>query len=250
MVSEEQLQATGLSERYLATYRLTHASDPPLSLEAVSEQVGVTPETVKRHLAVVSKRVEDPTALRNTETGKPDLAKTNPEQYAAAVNKLSDRKRNITAVAREVGVSPSTASKIAKSLDGDMMPLQRAIEDVRLEDLTKRFGTLARDAIDAITPEKLEKANAQQLSLAAAVAVDKWQLLRGQPTQRMEIGDRRKMNEILELVVKEAKRRQIEIDVTPEGGVTAKKSPFRNAAHKREMKRLQSGDPVETLEPA
>jgi hypothetical protein len=52
------------------------------------------------------------------------------------------------------------------------------------------------------------------------------------------------------MIVKEAERRGVEIDVTPEGGVTPKKSPFRNAAHQRDVKKIASGDPAETLVPA
>ena len=48
----------------------------------------------------------------------------------------------------------------------------------------------------------------------------------------------------------EMKRRGIEIDVTPEGVVTPKKSPYRNAAHQRDVKAIESGDPAETLVPA
>lgn len=246
MISEAQLEATGLAEKYLATYRLVHSTDPLMSNEAAAKKIGCAGSTVKRHLDVVAKRLEDPTAMPQLAL-KPSLEQSNPDKFAAAAVALSGPKRNVAAVAREVGICERTADKIAKQLDGELQPLGRELKDIRVEDLTKRFGTLARDAVDAITEEKLNGATAQQLAIIAGVAADKWQLLRGMPTQRMEIGDRRNMNELLNEVIKEAQRRHIEIDVTPEGEVTAKKSPYRNAAQTRLMKKIQTGDPPETL---
>ena len=54
------------------------------------------------------------------------------------------------------------------------------------------------------------------------------------------------MDELAVAVLKEARRRNIEIDVTPEGEVNAKRSPYRSAAHRDLMKRIETGDPPET----
>ena len=252
--TEEQLQATGLKDRFLETYRLAYAKDPPLvdpkGLKNLAKQLGVVPSTVKLHLARVNRRLEDTGSLEPSEATPPILEESNPEKFADAVVALAAPGAKVARVAREVGIAPCTADKIGKKLDGELQSLGRELVDIRLEDITKRFGTLARDAVDAITPEKLLKANAQQLSIIAGVAIDKWQLLRGQPTSRMEIEDRRQMNELLGVIVKEASRRGIEIDVTPEGSVSAGKSSFRNAHNKRLQEKITSGDPVEALAPA
>ncbi len=250
VVTEEALQATGLSERVLATYRLAHSYEPSLDKKDLAGRLGVSVDTVKRRLSQVKKKLEDPNSLRSLDAGMPDLSRSDPEKFSAVVNQLSDFKVNVAEVARSVGIAPNTAQTIANLLDSELMPLKRELTDIRLEDLTKRFGTLARDAVDAITPQKLAKSCARDLAIIAGVATDKFQLLRGQPTQRMEIGDRRKMDEVLTAILNEAKRRNIEIDVTPEGVVTAKKSPFRSAKHRDLMKQITSGDPPETLIPA
>jgi len=218
----------------------------------LGKKIGFTEHTVKLHLSRVTKLLADPESLDTPmpAKGKPGIDVTNPDKFAALVAGLSAPGVSASKVAREVGVSPDIASKIAKLLEGQLQPLKREIEDVRIEDLTKRFGTLSRDAIDAITPEKLLKASARDLAIVAAVGIDKWQLLRGQPTQRMELSDRREMNEVLKLIVSEAKRRNIEIDVTPEGGVTAKKSPHKNMADQKLKKQIMSGNPAGTLVPA
>jgi transposase-like protein len=249
-VTEEQLQATGLAEKYLDSYRLAHFEDPPLSKDEIAEKVGLKRTTVRRHLSMVERRLADPDSMRNPGSGVPHLSQSDPKTYAKALAKLSGPQRNISAVAREMGLSPEAATKIARELEQELQPLQRAIEDVRVEDLAKQFGTLTRDALAAITQPKLDGANARDLGVLAGIGSQNFQLLRGQPTQRLEINDRREMNELVKMMLEEAKRRGIEIDVTPDGGATAKKSPYKNAADQRMVKAISSGDPAGTLTPA
>ena len=248
--TEEQLQATGLAEKYIATYRLANFEDPPLTKDEIAQRVGFKRTTVRRHLAMVERRLADPDSMRSTGSGVPHLSQSDPKTYAKALTKLAAPQRNIAAVAREMGLSCEAATKIARELEQELQPLQRVIEDVRVEDLTKRFGTLTRDALNAITQAKLDGASARDLGVLAGIGSQNFQLLRGQPTQRMEINDRRKLNELVKMMLEEAKRRGIEIDVTPDGGATAAKSPYKNAADQRMQKAIASGDPAETLAPA
>jgi transposase len=244
-VSEEALDATGLPEKTLATYRLAGALSLPIAKRRkIAKKLGVKESTVKRHLSQVRKNLDEPGSLvqpTTTSNAANLLEQRDPKKHGEALVALTRPGRSIEGVAKSLGVSPGVATRIAKDLDGELLPLKRAIEDVRIEDLTKRFGTLSRDAIDAITPDKLLRSSAPQLAVIAGIAVDKFQLLRGQPTQRMEIGDRRQMNEVLALIVKEAKRRGVEIDVTPEGATSAKKSPYRSMAHQKEVKEISAG---------
>jgi predicted transcriptional regulator len=238
LVSEEQLEATGLAKRYTTTFVLAHAHDPPLLIEDVAERLGIKPKTVERHLALVLKKLEDPDSMREIDTERFDPASTHPEETAVAINRLSDPQRNVAKVARELGLSPEMAKNIAESLDRDLLPLKRVIEEVRVEDLTKRFGTLARDAVDAITPEKLAASAARDLAVVAGIATTNYQLLRGLPTSRMEISDRREMNEVMTLIMEEVSRRGFEIDVTPEGVTTVKKT-HGTREDRRHQKRLE-----------
>ncbi len=251
-VAEEDLQATGLKEQILATYRLAGCFDlSQPEREKLAKKLGCAASTVKTHLSRVKMGLEGSAPIPPTSQGEGKLLEiVDPEKHAEALSQLSAPYRNIEEVAKKVGISPTLARKLAKDLDGELQPLKRAVEDVRLEDLTKQFGTLTRDSIDAITPEKLRKAGAKDLAIIAGIGVQNWQLLRGQPTSRMEIDDRREANELVKLLMKEAARRGIEIDVTPEGGVSAQKSPFLNAAHQRTVKKIESGDPVGSLVPA
>jgi len=251
MLSEEQLQATGLPENVLETYRLAKTLDlPKPKRDKLAKKLKVASSTVKRHLAQIRLKVSDPKALDPPTPGaRRTLERAEPEKFADAVVSLSQPGAKISRVAKEVGIEPNTAKRIAARLDGDLQLLKREVEDVAIEDITKRFGTLTRDALDHITTDKLKAATAQQLAVIAGIAGDKFQLFRGAPTSRTEINDRREMNELVKLVIQEAKRRDIEIDITPEGGVVAQPSPYRSIREKRMRKQINSGDPPEARTP-
>ena len=243
--TEAQLEATGLPRTYLKTHRLVHSQDPPLSHAKAAGILGVKPTTVKTRLARVERKLVDPNSMRSAGGVQAHLSAKDPDTYAKAVVELSDPQRKIAEIGRKLGLSPQVASKIARECDTYLQPLGREIREVRLEEIVRRFGTLTEDAIDAITPEKLSEANARDLAVIAGISATNWQLLRGQPTSRMEINDRREMNEVLKMMVNEAKRRGLEIDVTPEGVTSvAKKEDFHSVAHKRLTAKIETGDSV------
>lgn len=255
MSIEEQLQATGLNPIFLDTYRLVRLEEPDLPFEEAAKRLKCAATTVARRVSIVERKLKNKDfehCVTPAEAG-PGNAKstlnTEPEKFAEMIAGLSKPSANAAQVAREMGLSPNVAYKLAKTLESDLQPLGREVKQIRLDALRDRFGTLAQDAIDAITPEKLESANARDLAVIAGIAGDKWQLLRGQPTQRMEISDRRQMDEMLQEILREAKRRHIEIDVTPTGEVLARRSPYRNAKDRDSVEAVKSRDPVATLSP-
>ncbi len=63
-------------------------------------------------------------------------------------------------------------------------------------------------------PDRLEKATAPQLMLAFAIATDKRQILKGEPTQILSIDDRKSMRELMPAMLMEAQRRGLTIDMT------------------------------------
>lgn len=255
MESDAQLAALGLPEKPIHTYKLYMGLKPrpKLSIPAMkpfAKSLGIPVVTAMNHVKKVQhalKHGPPPKANGKNSTTGLTIEQRDDEATADLILGLTEPGAKIAAVARKAGVSPGTAKRIATVLDGELAPLKRELVDIRLEDLVQRFGTLTRDAVDAITPEKLKGASAKDLAVIAGIAGEKWQLFRGQPTQRLEVSDRRQLNELLGEILKEAKRRNIEIDVTPEGEVFAKKSPYRDANDRDMMKQITTGDPAETF---
>ena len=65
-------------------------------------------------------------------------------------------------------------------------------------------------------PQILNRASARELASIAALAAEKRQLLRGEPTQVIRIQDIRKLDEMAKALHEEMERRGMLIDVTPE----------------------------------
>lgn len=63
----------------------------------------------------------------------------------------------------------------------------------------------------------LSTSSAKDLALTVGILVEKMQLLKGLPTEIIDVNDRRKLNELIPLVLKDAKRRGLIIDVDSEG---------------------------------
>ncbi len=113
------------------------------------------------------------------------------------------------------GYDPDTMERLAARCQG--RPLS-ARGRVRLDDvvlLSVIDDRLAR-VFEYFDDHVLGKMDGRNLMVAAGILTDKRQLLRGEPTAITRFQDIRKMDEILEAVAKELKRRGKMIDVTPE----------------------------------
>ena len=109
--------------------------------------------------------------------------------------------------------------------------------------LDKHIGELDRmiqRVLGALTDEKLDKAHARDLAVVYGIFVDKKQLLEGKPTQILSIEERRALPELMELMLREAKRRQItaRTDTAPLNG-TVHVDVQQKPRDGRKTKRLQ-----------
>lgn len=111
----------------------------------------------------------------------PSLARTPPSKIAAvlAMDQLGVPRE---AIARQEGMGKSTVYQIIKQ--GDQM--DPAIVERVKRHFAAHWWITGERALQGITPEKIEAANASQLGILAAVATDKALLLEGKPTARIE----------------------------------------------------------------
>ena len=89
---------------------------------------------------------------------------------------------NVKRTARELGLPRKTVCTWAKG-KGITQEVRRLSEDPEIRgDLAGRFERIAVAALESVTKEKLEKAGFKDTMIGAGIAVEKAQLLRGQPT--------------------------------------------------------------------
>ena len=91
----------------------------------------------------------------------------------------------------------------------------------RKERLTQLWGTRAEQSLGGMTTDKFEKASLRDLAIMAGIGTEKILLLHGQPTEIIRTEeDRRTLTDLAAAFVLEAKRRNVEIDVSPSSGST------------------------------
>ncbi len=126
-----------------------------------------------------------------------------------------------------VGYDPDTMQRLAARCQGRAPSARgRRLDDVEL--LSVIEGRLA-SVLEYFDDHTLGKMSGRDLVVAAGILTDKRQLLRGEPTAITRFQDIRKMDEILEAVAKELKRRGKVIDVTPEKDAAS--APVANAGN-------------------
>lgn len=196
--------------------------EPQLSWSEVGKRLNIDPRSARRsHAAALGKiqqleGYEGQKAFRARRSDATEIAK--PEQAAAAVEMLSEPKGfRLTdlEIAERAGLTIHEEQKVKERLDRQDVPKKLDLEHVKTEELVLLFENTARDALNAITVEKLEKQDPYRNVLTAAISVDKRDKLLEKPTQRITIEDRRKIPELMEALIKDSQRRGITIDIDP-----------------------------------
>ncbi len=147
---------------------------------------------------------------------------------------MAGRPRSRARKARELAVQASPedfekfkAAGIKCGFDSDTMerlvarcqgPLPSAKDRVRLDDveLLAVIDDRLSWVLEYLDPYALSKMDGRNLMVAAGILIDKRQLLNDRPTAITQYSDLRKLDEVMEEVSAELRRRGKLVDVTPE----------------------------------
>lgn len=148
---------------------------------------------------------------RLEETDRADVA----EAIMVASDPLMD---NFSRAAREAGLSKNMALNIKKKLDRELLPVKLAVQKVKTSQLLDLTADRAYRILDGITQEDIDKAGLRDKAVAAAIMIEKKQLLSGEPTHLIGVQDRRELGDLMKAMLLEAKRRGLAIDTSPVDG--------------------------------
>lgn len=142
------------------------------------------------------------------------------EQSAALIDKVTDPFVRLTEVAKECGLRPSVVEGLARRLRTRMQGVSAEMRAVKTKELVHKLDERINHAIGYMDDYIMGEASFRDLALGTAQLIEKRQLLKGEPTQIVSLDERRSLNELVPLLVKEAARRGITIegeakDVTP-----------------------------------
>ncbi len=181
-------------------------------------------------------RKPDGTMLPREQTDRADVAE-------AIVIASDPGVSNFARAARESGLSVNMANKIKKKLDRDLLPVKLAVREVKTSQLLGLTADRAQRILEGITQEDIDKAGLRDKAVAAAIFIEKRQLLSGEPTHLIGVQDRRHLGDLTKALMIEAQRRGITIDVSPVDGsvrcldeIPTEEVPM---LHKRERRKIE-----------
>jgi hypothetical protein len=209
-----------LSPRQRQIYDLRHSTDPPRSFRDIGRELGLAYETVRNTYHHAEDKLKNPgLTAQPPEARDGRVEYTNPELAAEMIdigtNPVLD---SLAAACKEAGLPAETTRILLKRLETEYLPVHQEVGRIKTDVLVREFEGLAKRALDAITDGKLDKTNAYQLALIAAIATDKRELLDGRPTERLSVEDRRTALELLPSLLIEAERRGYVREINPETG--------------------------------
>lgn len=165
-------------------------------------------------IAVVVKDTVTP-PLPNENRKKIDL-EHHPEAEAAAIDALTDPHwERLSDAARACGLNPKTARFLIERLRTRLLPVSAEIRKHKTAAVLSLMEDRRYRALEYLDDVALAQSSGRDLAVIAGVLTDKIQLLEGKPTQILSVEDRRKLNEIIPLFIREARRRGVTIDLRP-----------------------------------
>jgi len=233
-VSEERELATGeqvdnpldpkhlerLTKRELEVWKLRFSEDPPMSHNRIADKLGIERGTAKSIFSQARKRLRVmPGDLRDTRALAQRVEHKNPELAAEVIDLATTPElRSLASAIRECDLPKAVAVALMKRMQTEYQPVHRELKRVKTETLVREFESLSLRSIRSITDEDLREVNAYQRTLIGAIAADKRELLDGRPTERISLEDRRKLPELLQALMTEARRRGLGSATDPQTG--------------------------------
>lgn len=153
-------------------------------------------------------------------SGRPIEARLPAERAAELIDKVTDPFVRLVEVAKECGLRPLVIEGLAKRMRTRYQGVSNEMRAIKTKELVHKLDERINHALGYMDDYIMGEASFRDLALGTAQLIEKRQLLKGEPTQIVSLDERRSLNELVPLLVREAKRRGITIegeakDVTP-----------------------------------
>jgi hypothetical protein len=208
------LERAKLTPNQLRIWDARFGEVPAVPLREVAKRLGRPEGTVMRDYTLsreaLERKPEVPGTLRSLECRDPEKA------VEAIVELSSPVPQTIEQIALEVGIPAPTATALAKRLNGRYLPLKRALGETTKGELRDLAYERAYAIGASLDDEKIAKMPGYQAAIAFCALTDKGLLLDGQPTEQISVKELRGLDELMALMIAEAKRRGLRADADPE----------------------------------
>lgn len=139
------------------------------------------------------------------------------EQMADAFVETNDPFSTIAAAAKKVGLPEGVIKALRGRLRARFQPLGEALRERTTKDFLSAIEDRLDRALHYLDDYALAAASAKDLAVTIGILTEKRQLLRGEPTQILSNEERTTINMLIPVVIREAQRRGITIDMNGGG---------------------------------
>ncbi len=135
-----------------------------------------------------------------------------PEKAAEVLDRITDPFEKLSKVALECGLKPSVVEGIARRMKTRYLGVTEQMRAIKTHDMILKIDERIGHALSYMDDYVMADANFRDLAMGTAQLIEKRQLLKGEPTQIISVDERKTLNQLLPLLVKEAQRRGVTID--------------------------------------
>ena len=136
-----------------------------------------------------------------------------PAAEAELLDAATDRYVGLKKAGEACGYSADTMQRVVQRLKRRKGPVYDQLVRLKDDELMARLEDKLGAHLDYMTDELMAEANIGVLVKNFGILFDKLQLMHGRPTQIISVHERENMGKLLGLIVQEAGRRQIPIDL-------------------------------------
>lgn len=156
-----------------------------------------------------------------------------PEEFAEIFEQITDPLARVEKLLEMADMPKRTAKTIMRRIQTRYNNVNRAVKEIKTRDIVSALESKIELAFDYMDDTAFARASLRDLSITLGILIEKRQLLRGEPTQILSTEERQTLDISIPLIVKEAQRRGMIIEMTPidassEEGVSARLLPHKN----------------------
>ncbi len=149
-----------------------------------------------------------------------------PEKAAAVIEAIAhDPDLSIKHLAEVCGLPSTTTEQLINRLHTDYQPVVEGLRQVSTSSIIAKLEHVTDLVLESLDWNDIKGAPVKDRAILMGIAIEKRQLLRGEPTQILTFEERKKLDELLPAVLREAKRRGMTLDLTPDSVEVADGTP-------------------------
>jgi len=180
----------------------------------IAFELGCSENVIKKQLTSIYKK--QGTKGGTSELSKPTLTEqARPEQAAALMDAATDPFANIAKAIRESGLPQSTGEAFLRRLRVRYGKVPQLVRELKTADLIRKINERIDLALEYMDEKVIAEASFRDLAMGTSALLEKRQLLKGEPTVILSDLERKKLHELMPLLIAETQRRGLHIPSTP-----------------------------------